>query len=278
MTRTAIKSMKLYGQVDRVFRDLRAAGIANDAPLDVDQLSQFDQYHYHGIQAVEAAIRHAGIGPASQVLEIGAGIGGPARVIADRSGASVTALELQPDLNNVAMSLTARCRLSDKVEHVCGDALNYPLPDGAFDAVVSWLALFHIPGRDRQLFPRCHAALRPAGVFYAEDLYKRRDFSPEHQVQLTQRVFGQSMSAQADYVAALQAAGFTDIRFDDQTASWTEFCVTRLAAYRAARERNLAIHGATVVDGLTEFYQTMVELFESGSLGGAVVTARKSGA
>ncbi|MDH3667350.1 MAG: class I SAM-dependent methyltransferase [Paracoccaceae bacterium] len=276
MTADAIKSMKLYSQVDRVFRDLRAAGIADDAPLSVDQLSQFDQYHYFGTEAVEAAIRHAGISPASHVLEIGAGIGGPARVIADRSGCSVTALELQPDLNEVATSLTARCGLSERVDHACGDALTYALPDETHDALVSWLALFHIPKRDR-LFARCHATLKPGGVFYAEDLYKLGDFTPEQHEQLTQMVFGQSMSTEDEYVAALKAAGFADVRFDNRTASWTDFCVTRLAAYRAARARHLSIHGPAVVDGLTEFYQTMVDLFESGNLGGTVVTARKSG-
>ena len=277
MTGSAIKSMKLYSQVDRVFRDLRAAGIADDAPLSVDQLSQFDQYHYFGAEAVEAAIRHAGIGPGSEVLEIGAGIGGPARVIADRSGASVTALELQPDLNAVAISLTTRCGLSGRVDHVCGDALTYELPEGAFDAVVSWLALFHIPGRERRLFPRCHATLRPGGVFYAEDLYKMGDFTRAEHEQLTQMVFSQSMSTEEEYVSALEAAGFAGVRFDNRTASWLEFCVARLAAYRAARERNLSIHGPAVVNGLTQFYQTMVDLFESGNLGGAVVTARKPG-
>ncbi len=51
----------------------------------------------------------------------------------------------------------------------------------------------------------------------------------------------------------------------------------RLAAYRAARPRNLEIHGPEVVDGLTGFYQAMVDLFEGGNLGGAVVTATKPG-
>lgn len=277
MTSEAIKSMKLYSQVERVFRDLRAAGIADDAPLTVDQLSQFDQYHYYGTEAVEAAIRAAGLSAGSRVLEIGSGIGGPARVMASRSGCHVTALELQPDLNEVAGALTARCGLGGKVRHVCGDARTYDMPEGAYDAVVSWLALFHIPGRDHHLFPRCAAALRPGGVFYAEDLYKLGDFTPGEEEKLTRMVFSQTMSTQDEYVAALEAAGLTDVRFTNRTADWLDFCAERLAAYRAARPRNLAIHGEEVVDGLTAFYQAMVDLFEGGNLGGAVVTAKKAG-
>ncbi len=273
----AIKSMKLYAQVDRVFRDLRAAGIADNAPLSVNQLSQFDQYHYYGVEAVQAAIQAANLGAESRVLEIGSGIGGPARVLADRSGCHVTALELQPDLNAVAETLTDRCGLSGKVRHVCGDALTHDLADGAFDAVVSWLALFHIPGRDRDLFPRFCAALRPGGVFYAEDLYQLGEFTPGDREKLTQMVFSKSMSTQEEYVAALRAAGFGNVVFETRTASWVEFCTGRLAAYRAARPRNLAIHGEGVVNGLTDFYRAMVDLFESGNLGGVVVSAKKAG-
>ncbi len=67
------------------------------------------------------------------------------------------------------------------------------------------------------------------------------------------------------------------MRFENHSASWLDFCTKRLAAYRAARPRNLAIHGENVVDGLTDFYQAMVDLFEGGNLGGAVVTAKKTG-
>ena len=86
MGKSEIKSMNLYSQVDRVFNDLRAAGIADDAPVDVATLSQFDQYHYFGTDAVDEAIAAAAVSESSRVLDIGSGLGGPARYLADRTG------------------------------------------------------------------------------------------------------------------------------------------------------------------------------------------------
>ena len=70
--------------------------------MTVEQLTPFDNYHYFGTEAVDEAIDVLGLKPGMRVLDIGSGIGGPARYIAERSGAQVTALELQPDLDALA--------------------------------------------------------------------------------------------------------------------------------------------------------------------------------
>ena len=77
-----IKSMKLYHHVDRVVNELRELGKDETGPLLVDELTAFDQLHYHGTEAVDEAIRATNIAEGSSVLEIGSGLGGPARYLA----------------------------------------------------------------------------------------------------------------------------------------------------------------------------------------------------
>ena len=89
-----LKTMKLYSQVERVHNELRARGFDADAPLKVCDLTPFDQYHYFGSEAVDLAARVLSIGPRSRVLEIGSGIGGPARHLAETTGCEIVALEL----------------------------------------------------------------------------------------------------------------------------------------------------------------------------------------
>ena len=89
--------MKLYSDVVRIKNELREMGKDNESALTVDDLVAFDQLHYHGVEAIDIAIDKLGINSNSNVLEIGAGIGGPARYLATKSGASVTAIELQED-------------------------------------------------------------------------------------------------------------------------------------------------------------------------------------
>ena len=71
----SMKSMKLYDQAERIHNELRALGIADDAALSVDDLTPFDQYHYHGTEAVEETIAALRPGPESRLLEVGSGIG-----------------------------------------------------------------------------------------------------------------------------------------------------------------------------------------------------------
>ena len=217
----------------------------------------------------------AGITAGSRVLDVGSGLGGPARYVAKATGCRVTALELQDDLNEVAAKLTARCGLSGNIDHVCADVLEWDAPAESHDQLMSYLALYHIAD-PTTLFDKCATALKPGGRIYIEDLYALGAFTDEEQHHLGHMLYGQNMASRTQYVMDLQTAGFTDIAFTDMTAPWTGFCRERLATFRAGRERHEAVHGAEVFAALDEFYSTVLMLFEGGNMGGVRVTATKS--
>lgn len=266
--------MKLYHRVDRIHNELRARGIADDAPLTIGDLTAFDQYHYHGTDAVDHAIAALRLGTNSQVLEIGSGIGGPARYVAAKSGAQVTALELQPDLDAMAADLTRRCGLAKQVRHQCGDILADPVEAESFDAIMSFLCFLHIPDRAR-LFGSAYRALKPGGRFYIEDLTKRREPTAAEAEDLAIKVQTPYLPTLAEYGRHLETAGFADVQLDDMTDSWTQFTVERTEAFRRARGRNLAMHGPEITEGLEDFYGTVAQLYADGLLGGARILATK---
>ena len=78
MTDRAIKTMKLYHQVERVFKELSALGIRDSDPIPIEELVAHDQYHYLGTDSVDEAIDKLALDATKHVLEVGAGIGGPA--------------------------------------------------------------------------------------------------------------------------------------------------------------------------------------------------------
>jgi cyclopropane fatty-acyl-phospholipid synthase-like methyltransferase len=272
----SMKSMKLYHRVDRIHNELRASGIAEGAPLSVADLSPHDQYHYLGTEAVDHAIAALGLGPRSRVLEIGSGIGGPARHVAATVGCRVTALELQPDLNAVAAELTRRCGLADRITHQCGNILENPVEAGGYDAILSLLCFLHIADR-ANLFIAARRALRPGGKFYIEDLTKRREPSPAQWQDLAVKVQTPYLPTLQQYGEQLETAGFVDVRLEDMTESWTAVTVERIAAFRDNRSRHLAVHGPEIVEGLEEFYDTVGALYADGVLGGARILATKPG-
>ena len=273
-SRSGIKRMKLYRQVDRVLNELAARGVEPNAPIAADQLAPFDQYHYLGTEAVDEAVRRLRLTPEMDVLDVGAGLGGPARHLAHRVGCRVTALELQPDLNEIAADLTRRCGLNDRVEHVCGDILAGLGAPGRYDALVSWLTFLHIPDR-ATLYRRCFESLKPGAGMYVEDYFVRGLLSAAERRSLAEDIFCEHVPTRAELATELVAAGFETPELIDVSESWTQFVVARLGSFRAAREANLALHGAEIVDGLDEFYAAVVELFCGGNLGGVRIAVRK---
>ena len=269
-----IKSMKLYTHVGRIYRELGELGKMVDDPLTVDELSAFDQLHYHGTQALDVAMAMIGVDGQQRWLEIGSGLGGPARYLAAYSDAHVTALELQQDQHEVAIGLTARCGLEGRVEHVCGNFLEFERAPGSFEAIVSWLALYHIPERQR-LLENCHRLLVPGGRFYTEDLTARGDIGDTQRKLLERDLYAITLPHINEYKQDLVNAGFEVEICTSMSSDWAEFVRVRLAAYRADRARHLRVHGEAAVNAMTEFYSAVNRHFQSGKLGGVRLCARK---
>jgi len=268
-----IEAMPLYTNLDRIERGLAAQGIGPGDSIRPEQLFLLDQWHYHGTDAIAAAAVALGLGPQSRVLDIGAGVGGPARFLAHTTGCQVTALELQPGLHAIGVDLTRRTGLSDRVTHVRGDALAEPLPDAGFDAVVSWLAIVHVPERAR-LFRRLARALRPGGGCYVEDLCMLKTFASGDREDARRIVFANSLSSPSEYAQDLVAAGFSDVAVTDLTPDWAPFATERLTAWRQNKAAYAAVHGEGAYLAQELFYTVIARLYASGSLGGIRLIAR----
>jgi len=259
--------------LDRIDSSLAALGIGPADPIRPEQLFPLDQWHYHGTDAVRAAAEELRLGPASRVLEIGSGIGGPARYLAHTTGCHVTALELQPKVHAIAADLTRRCGLDNRVEHLCGDALLHPIPDAAFDAVASWLAVHHIAHRKR-LYARLARALRSGGQCYIEDLSMRAPFATQDLRDLREVAFGVSVTGIDEHADDLCEAGFIKVVAMDQTANWAPYTSARLAAWQANHANYARTHGESAYAAQELFYAVIARLFASGSLGGVRLMAR----
>lgn len=265
--------MKLYTHIGRIHNELAELGKGSADPISAGEISAFDQLHYHGTRAVDDAIGRMGLDAGSRVLEIGSGLGGPARHIASRAGARVLALELQPDQDALAAELTARCGLSALVEHACGDFLAFDWGNRRFDALVSWLAIFHIPDRGG-LLGISRDILAEGGLFYAEDMYCRSPMDPEAHAELASGMYAAYLPDFDTYRDDFTAAGFEILALDDMSDDWTEFTTGRLADHRSRRARHVRVHGEPTYRALEEFYDLVNRHFRSGKLGGLRILAR----
>src|SRR5262245_21736998 len=140
---------------------VRAAAPHRDA-VTLDDLAPIDQFHAGGIEATRALARLAAPQAGARVLDVGGGLGGPARTLAQEFGCRVTVLDLTEAFCQAGAFLTAQVGLSDQVTFQQGNALDLPFADGAFDLVWIQHASMNIADKER-LYAEMGRVLRAGG-------------------------------------------------------------------------------------------------------------------
>lgn len=130
--------------------------------MNPDDLAGLDEFHGLGRAATLTMAELAGIAEGERVLDVGAGIGGPARTLAAHLGARVTALDPTRRFCDVSEELCRRSGLDQRVAVIWGDGRRMPVADAAFD--VAWMQAVW-PGVDDKeaMLAEVHRALRPGG-------------------------------------------------------------------------------------------------------------------
>jgi SAM-dependent methyltransferase len=174
MTDTTAKVRKHYstpGLINRIKLALTTI-VPDGETLTVDELAPLDQFHIRGMLASAELASAAELETSTRVLDVGCGIGGPARSLAATFGCRVTGVDLSPDFIQAANYLTTRCGLSDRVTFQVGDALHLPFEDASFDAVFLEHVAMNIEDR-AALYAEVHRMLAEGGRFVSYDLVLR---------------------------------------------------------------------------------------------------------
>ena len=93
------------GLVSAISSALDASGV-DRATLRPADLAPVDEFHIRGRAATLEIIEALGITSDSRVLDLGSGLGGPARTVAEETGCSVTGVDLTAEFCEVARALS----------------------------------------------------------------------------------------------------------------------------------------------------------------------------
>lgn len=240
----------------RILDRLRAEG-KDPAALTVDDLAPFDQLHSGGRDATRELARLAGIAPGSAVLDIGGGLGGPARTLASEFGCTVTVLDLTETFCRAGEELTARVGLSERVQFRLGDALAMPFAGGTFDLVWTQHSSMNIPDKER-LYREIHRVLRPGGRLAMHEIMAGPIEPPHFPVLWAADPAISFLRPAPEIRALLGGLGFREVAWLDKTdaaASWFRTSLERMAA--SERGRQSALTGADISERLRNIVRNL---------------------
>jgi sarcosine/dimethylglycine N-methyltransferase len=153
----------------RILAAIRAAGLDPQQRLSPEDLAALDHFHTGGLRASRELMELANIRAGELVLDIGAGLAGPARLLAATLGCRVECIELSADFCAGATLLNRLTGLADRIGVHRGSALEMPFPDHAFDVV--WMQNVGMNIADKRgLYREIRRVLKPRGRFAFQEM------------------------------------------------------------------------------------------------------------
>ncbi len=249
------------------------AGQGLTGPVTADDLFEFDQDHYGGLAAVDTLARRAGVGASSRVLDVCAGLGGPARFLASRRGSAVVALELHAGRAAGAARLNRMVKQT-RVTVVRADATTLPFADSAFDACLSQEALLHIADKPAVL-AECHRVLVRGGRLAFTDWIAFPGLADRERQRLWEWMAATTLQTLDGYRGLLGRSGFTAVEAEDLSLDWRGIVRKRIELHRALRPQREARFGRQQYLEHDQLHMFFVDLIEAGKLGGGRFSATR---
>jgi ubiquinone/menaquinone biosynthesis C-methylase UbiE len=209
--------------------------------LSPGDLEAVDQFHLMGREATVSLADLAAPGAGERVLDVGSGIGGAARYLAERFACSVVGVDLSPEFCRTANELSNLVGLAERTSFVEGSALELPVPAGSFD--LAWTQHVQMNIADKATFySQIHRALAPGGRLVFWDVFAGPGGEPHFPVPWASTPAISSLVSPDDASSLLSAAGFETLEWRDCTTEARRWIEETAAARQAAAGNHLGLH------------------------------------
>lgn len=189
-----------------IFDALKQMG-KDPARFSAMDLSTGDELHLGWLPATAALAKEIGLAPGMHMLDVGSGIGGPARYFAEAHKCRVTGIDLTEEFVEAAAELTRRCGLTDLVAFRQASALDLPFGAGTFDAATLIHVGMNIADKAR-LFDNVRRVLKPGALFGVYEVMRAAEGDLPYPMPWAQTSETSFVETPETYRRLLSAAGF----------------------------------------------------------------------
>lgn len=244
--------------------------------ISLDDLAPVDEFHIGGRMATKAMLDPLDLGPNDRVLDIGCGLGGTSRFVANSYGCKVDGIDLTPEFVVAGNELCGWIGLDEKVQMTTGNALDMPYEDAHFDAATMLHVGMNIPNKSG-LFLEISRTLRPGGAMAIYDIMRVQSGELEYPVPWASGPEGCAIASQSDYRAAIEGAGFEVLDIVNR-AAYAEAFFAMLKANADAKVGTppLGLH-LLMGERAPVMVKNMLENIRSGKIVPIEIVARKVG-
>ena len=197
--------------------------------LTLDDLTFVDEFHIGGRRATLELFNQMPLEKDMKILDIGSGIGGPARLLAEQFEVRVTGIDLVAAYVEVADWLSGRTGLVGKTSFCTGSAIDLPFANESMDGAYSIHVAMNIEDKARH-YAEAFRTVRAGGFFAIYDVMSGSNGSPDLPAPWAERAALSFVSSKDQVRQHLSDAGFQILSENNRT----------LQSYKELKNRQMA--------------------------------------
>ena len=230
--------------VKGIFDSIRRAltGMGKDLNhLKPEDLAPVDQFHIGGREATMELATLAGLRPGCRVLDVGCGLGGSVRYLADEHNCRATGLDSTREYVEAAKALTGMVGLSAKAEFIQGSALTIPFPDSSFDVVWTQHAQMNIADKCR-FYSEMSRVLKSRGRIVFHEILQGEGGEPHYPLPWANDPSISFLATVESLQTSLQKAQLAILSWEDKSQRSLDWFAAMTAKLKKAGRPPLGLH------------------------------------